>query len=87
MLNLAQLLGLGLGVMAGVTLIDLISYHAAFAACIAFSGFALAFAYRGARAAGSAASICVRRRSKVAAIARARRSPSNGNCRARTWRS
>ncbi|MCH8850073.1 MAG: MFS transporter [Chloroflexi bacterium] len=52
-LNIAQLLGLGLGVMVGVTLIDLISYHAAFAACLAFSGFALAFAYRGARAAGA----------------------------------
>ncbi len=50
MLNLAQLLGLGAGTMAGVTLIDLISYHAAFAACLAFSGLALAFAYRGARA-------------------------------------
>ena len=53
MLNIAQLLGLGLGVMVGVTLIDLISYHAAFAACLAFSGFALAFAYRGAKAAGA----------------------------------
>ena len=49
MLNLAQLLGLGLGTMAGVTLTDLISYHAAFAACLAFSALALAFAYRGAR--------------------------------------
>jgi predicted MFS family arabinose efflux permease len=35
--------------MAGVTLLDLISYQAAFAACLAFSGLALAFAYRGAR--------------------------------------
>ncbi|MBI4570406.1 MAG: MFS transporter [Chloroflexi bacterium] len=51
-LNLAQLLGLGAGTMAGVTLTDLISYHAAFAACLAFSALALAFAYRGARAAG-----------------------------------
>jgi MFS family permease len=48
-LNLAQLLGLGLGTMAGVTLTDLISYHAAFAACLGFSALALAFAYRGAR--------------------------------------
>jgi MFS family permease len=47
MLNLAQLLGLGIGTMAGVTLTDLISYHAAFAACIASSALALAFAYRG----------------------------------------
>src|SRR3990172_2480055 len=51
-LNLAQLLGLGAGTMAGVTLTYLISYHAAFAACLAFSALALAFAYRGARAAG-----------------------------------
>lgn len=49
MLNLAQLLGLGLGTMAGVTLTDLISYQAAFAACLAFSAVALVFAYRGAR--------------------------------------
>jgi MFS family permease len=50
MLNLAQLLGLGLGTMAGVTLIDLISYQAAFAACLAFSAIALGFAYLGASA-------------------------------------
>jgi MFS family permease len=49
MLNLAQLLGLGAGTMAGVTLTDLISYHAAFAACLTFSALALVFAYRGAR--------------------------------------
>ncbi len=50
MLNLAQLLGLGAGTMAGVTLTDLISYHAAFTACLTFSALALFFAYRGARA-------------------------------------
>ncbi len=49
-LNLSQLAGLGIGTMAGVTLVDLISYQAAFIACLAFSGLALAFAYRGARA-------------------------------------
>ena len=49
LLNLSQLVGLGLGTMAGVTLIDLISYQAAFAACFAFSALALAFAFRGAR--------------------------------------
>ena len=49
MLNLAQLLGLGIGTMLGVTLTDLISYQAAFAACLAFSSLALVFAYRGAR--------------------------------------
>ncbi|MDZ4278837.1 MAG: MFS transporter [Dehalococcoidia bacterium] len=49
-LNLSQLLGLGVGTMAGVTLLDLISYQAAFAACLGFSTLALAFAYRGARA-------------------------------------
>jgi len=48
-LNLSQLLGLGVGTMVGVTLMDLISYHAAFAACLTFSSFALFFAYRGAR--------------------------------------
>lgn len=54
-LNIAQLVGLGVGTMAGVTLLDLISYHAAFGACLAFSGLALAFAYRGARVRGAAA--------------------------------
>lgn len=49
MLNLTQLLGLGIGTMAGVTLLDLISYQAAFAACLAFSALALVFAFRGAR--------------------------------------
>ena len=48
-LNISQLLGLGVGTMAGVTLLDLISYQAAFIACMVFSGLALAFAYRGAR--------------------------------------
>ena len=48
LLNLAQLAGLGLGTMAGVTLTDLISYQAAFVACLSFSTLALLFAYRGA---------------------------------------
>jgi MFS family permease len=48
-LNMAQLLGLMLGTIAGVTLTDVISYHAAFAACLGFSAVALFFAYRGAR--------------------------------------
>ena len=48
-LNLSQMVGLGLGSMVGVLLIDLISYQAAFAACLSFSGLALAFAYRGSR--------------------------------------
>lgn len=47
LLNLSQLVGLGLGVMVGVTLTDLISYQAAFAACLGFSGLALILAYRG----------------------------------------
>ncbi len=50
-LNLSQLIGLGIGAMVGVTLTDFISYQAAFVACLALSGLALAFAYRGARAA------------------------------------
>jgi DHA1 family multidrug resistance protein-like MFS transporter len=49
LLNIAQLIGLGTGTMVGVTLIDLISYQAAFAACLSFSGLSLMFAYRGAR--------------------------------------
>jgi MFS family permease len=49
-LNISQLIGLGVGTMVGVTLVDLISYQAAFIACLVFSGLALAFAYRGARA-------------------------------------
>ncbi len=55
-LNLSQLVGLGLGTLVGVTLIDLISYQAAFAACLGFSGLALAFAYRGARTENTARS-------------------------------
>jgi MFS family permease len=51
MLNLGQLLGLGAGTMVGVTLTDLISYYAAFGACLGFSAIALVFAYRGARTA------------------------------------
>ncbi len=50
LLNLSQLIGLGSGTMIGVTLTDLISHQAAFAACLGFSGLALVFAYRGARA-------------------------------------
>jgi MFS family permease len=53
-LNLSQLVGLGIGTMAGVTLTDYISYQAAFIACLAFNALALAFAYRGAREGGSA---------------------------------
>jgi MFS family permease len=49
MLNMAQLVGLGIGTMAGVMLTDFISYQAAFAACLTFSAVALLFAYRGAR--------------------------------------
>ena len=49
MLNMAQLIGLGIGTMAGVTLMDFISYQAAFAACLSLSAIALVFAYRGAR--------------------------------------
>jgi DHA1 family multidrug resistance protein-like MFS transporter len=45
-LNLAQLLGLGAGVVLGVVLVDYISYEAAFLACLAFSGLALALAMR-----------------------------------------
>jgi DHA1 family multidrug resistance protein-like MFS transporter len=47
LLNISQLLGLGLGTMVGVTLIDLISYQAAFIACLSFSALALAFACLG----------------------------------------
>lgn len=49
LLNISQLVGLGAGTMAGVTLLDLISYKAAFGACLGFSALALFFAYRGAR--------------------------------------
>ena len=48
-INISQLVGLGLGTMAGVTLLDVISYQAAFVACLAFSALALALAYRGLR--------------------------------------
>ena len=49
-INISQLVGLGLGTMVGVTLLDVISYQAAFVACLSFSALALALAYRGVRA-------------------------------------
>jgi len=52
-LNIAQLLGLGGGTMAGVTLAGTLSYQATFAACLVFSGLALALAFRGAQRDGS----------------------------------
>lgn len=48
MMNLSHLVGLGLGTLAGVTLLDMISYQAAFVACMAVTAVALALAYRGA---------------------------------------
>lgn len=45
-LNLAQLLGLGLGTVLGVILVDYISYEAAFAVCLGFNGLALFLATR-----------------------------------------
>lgn len=47
MMNISQLVGLGIGTMVGVTLMDMVSYKAVFAACLAFSSLALFFAYRG----------------------------------------
>jgi len=49
MMNLVHLVGLGVGTLAGVTLIDVISYQGAFVACLLFTGLALAFAYQGSR--------------------------------------
>ncbi len=46
LLNLSQLLGLGIGTMVGVTLFDFISYGAAFVACLAFNALALVFVLR-----------------------------------------
>ena len=57
MLNLSQLLGLGIGTMVGITLTDLISYQAAFAACLGFSSLALACAYRGSSTASAGAAV------------------------------
>lgn len=45
-LNLAQMAGIGLGTLAGVLLVDFVTYGAAFWACIAFSLLALAMALR-----------------------------------------
>ncbi|MEX1254359.1 MAG: MFS transporter [Dehalococcoidia bacterium] len=55
MLNMAQLIGIGIGTLVGVTLMDLISYRAAFASCLTFSSVALIFAYRGASGTAQAA--------------------------------
>ncbi len=57
MLNIAQLIGLAIGTLVGVTLTDLISYRAAFASCLSFSGVALVFAYRGAQASTETATV------------------------------
>jgi MFS family permease len=45
-LNLAQLVGLGVGTLAGVTLVGYISYESAFVACLAFNGLALLLTLR-----------------------------------------
>ncbi len=45
-LNLAQMLGLGVGAMIGVVLGDFVSYTAVFIACLALNGLALAVAMR-----------------------------------------
>lgn len=50
MMNLIHLVGLGIGTLAGVMLLDMVSYYATFAVCLAFTGLAAAFAYRGAPA-------------------------------------
>ena len=56
-LNLAQLAGLGAGVVFGIMLVDYISYEAAFAACLAFSALALGLAMH--RTEGSASPLRV----------------------------
>jgi MFS family permease len=45
-LNIAQMLGLGAGVMVGMLLGDFVSYTAVFLACLALNGLALAVALR-----------------------------------------
>lgn len=45
-MNAAGMVGLGLGTVVGVVLMDFISYRAAFAACLGFNGLALALAAR-----------------------------------------
>ena len=45
-LNMAQMLGLGAGVMVGMLLGDFVSYTAVFIACLALNGLALAVALR-----------------------------------------
>jgi len=45
-LNIAQMAGIGLGTLAGVLLVDFVTYGAAFWSCIAFSGLALLLALR-----------------------------------------
>jgi MFS family permease len=45
-LNLAQLVGLGVGTLAGVTLVGFISYESAFVACLSFNGLALLLTLR-----------------------------------------
>jgi MFS family permease len=46
MLNIAQMAGIGIGTLAGVLLVDFVTYGAAFWSCIAFSGLALVMALR-----------------------------------------
>lgn len=46
MLNLAQLSGLGVGTVVGVTLVGFISFESAFVACLAFNGLALLLTMR-----------------------------------------
>lgn len=53
LLNVSQLVGLGVGTMVGVTLFDFISYGAAFAASLSFNALALVFVARRADVSGS----------------------------------
>jgi MFS family permease len=47
MLNIAQMAGIGIGTVAGVIMVDFVTYGAAFWACIAFNGMALLMVLRG----------------------------------------
>jgi MFS family permease len=47
MLNIAQMAGIGIGTVAGVLMVDFVTYGAAFWACIGFNGMALLMVLRG----------------------------------------
>ncbi len=71
LLNLAQMMGIGAGTLAGVLMVDFVTYSGAFWACIAFNTLALAMVLRSVPAVDACTSIADVESRRVDAAARA----------------